>query len=139
MSDSVPPPVPLDWSTVVTELNGLATASLGRRADKVSNILAAADHSEAGVEAAVDQIAKMTIVFVDPVRLADLSYEMKAWVAARSGKPPPAPLGAAPQWTQANWDPGAVNALGSGGCIGATFVFLSVLVAGVCVVVGPTL
>lgn len=135
MSDSPTPAVPIDWTALIEELNALAVASLGKRAQKVSTVLAAANLSEAGIESAINQIARKTIVSVDPVRLADLAEEMKVRLAARCGKPMPAQQSKAPHWTEDYVDAGVLAALGdSGGCLGSTMLYLTVVAGSVVVV-----
>jgi hypothetical protein len=68
----------LDWSTVVTELQAMAEDALGNRARKVKDILGAADPSLAGIEAAIDQIPSISLLFVDSSRLEQLAQEMRA-------------------------------------------------------------
>ncbi len=68
----------LDWSAVVTELQAMAEDALGNRARKVKDILGAADPSQAGIEAAIDQIPSISLLFVDSSRLEQLAQEMRA-------------------------------------------------------------
>ena len=68
----------LDWSSIVTELQAMAEDALGNRARKVKDILGAADPSLAGIEAAIDQIPSISLLFVDSSRLEQLAQEMKA-------------------------------------------------------------
>jgi hypothetical protein len=68
----------LDMSSVVTELQAMAEDALGNRARKVKDILGAADPSIAGVEAAIDQIPSISLLFVDSSRLEQLAQEMRA-------------------------------------------------------------
>ncbi len=68
----------LDWSGVVTELQAMAEDALGNRARKVKDILGAADPSLAGIEAAIDQIPSISLLFVDSSRLEQLAQEMRA-------------------------------------------------------------
>ena len=68
----------LDWGAVVTELQAMAEDALGNRARKVKDILGAADPSLAGIEAAIDQIPSISLLFVDSSRLEQLAQEMKA-------------------------------------------------------------
>ena len=76
------PPQPsgphLDWATIVAELQAMAEDALGNRARKVKDILGAADPSLAGVEAAIDQIPSISLLFVDSSRLEQLAQEMRA-------------------------------------------------------------
>jgi hypothetical protein len=68
----------LDWSSIVAELQAMAEDSLGNRARKVKDILGAADPSLAGIEAAIDQIPSISLLFVDSSRLEQLAQEMRA-------------------------------------------------------------
>jgi hypothetical protein len=74
-----PPGVPqLDWNAIVAELQAMAEDALGNRARKVKDILGAADPSLAGIEAAIDQIPSISLLFVDSSRLEQLAQEMRA-------------------------------------------------------------
>jgi hypothetical protein len=86
LSDDFDPNTPVDWKSLVTELHDLALASLGRRSKPAINVLHLADYSEAGIEAAINQIESMRLLFVDPIRLGDLAYEMRMRLAGRVGK-----------------------------------------------------
>jgi len=68
----------LDWGSVVAELQAMAEDALGNRARKVKDILGAADPSLAGIEAAIDQIPSISLLFVDSSRLEQLAQEMRA-------------------------------------------------------------
>jgi hypothetical protein len=68
----------LDWASVVAELQAMAEDALGNRARKVKDILGAADPSLAGIEAAIDQIPSISLLFVDSSRLEQLAQEMRA-------------------------------------------------------------
>ena len=68
----------LDWNTIVAELQAMAEDALGNRARKVKDILGAADPSQAGIEAAIDQIPSISLLFVDSSRLEQLAQEMRA-------------------------------------------------------------
>jgi hypothetical protein len=76
------PPTPagpqLDWATIVGELQAMAEDSLGNRARKVKDILGAAEPSQTGIEAAIDQIPSISLLFVDSSRLEQLAHEMRA-------------------------------------------------------------
>jgi len=76
------PPSPagpqLDWAAIVAELQAMAEDSLGNRARKVKDILGAADPSIAGIEAAIDQVPSISLLFVDSSRLEQLAQEMRA-------------------------------------------------------------
>jgi len=68
----------LDWGGVVAELQAMAEDALGNRARKVKDILGASDQSLAGIEAAIDQIPSISLLFVDSSRLEQLAQEMRA-------------------------------------------------------------
>jgi hypothetical protein len=68
----------LDWGAVVAELQAMAEDSLGNRARKVKDILGAADPSLSGIEAAIDQVPSISLLFVDSSRLEQLAQEMRA-------------------------------------------------------------
>ncbi|HUZ85371.1 MAG TPA: DUF4388 domain-containing protein [Candidatus Baltobacterales bacterium] len=68
----------LDWASIVSELQAMAEDALGNRARKVKDILGAADPSLSGIEAAIDQIPSISLLFVDSSRLEQLAQEMRA-------------------------------------------------------------
>jgi len=68
----------LDWTSIVSELQAMAEDALGNRARKVKDILGAADGSLSGIEAAIDQIPSISLLFVDSSRLEQLAQEMRA-------------------------------------------------------------
>jgi len=68
----------LDWAAIVAELQAMAEDSLGNRARKVKDILGAADPSIPGIEAAIDQVPGISLLFVDSSRLEQLAQEMRA-------------------------------------------------------------
>ena len=76
------PPVPagpqLDWAAMVAELQAMAEDSLGHRARKVKEVLGRADPSGAGIQAAIDQVASISILFVDASRMEQLAQDMRA-------------------------------------------------------------
>jgi hypothetical protein len=76
------PPAPagpqLDWGSIVAELQAMAEDQLGNRARKVKDILGAADPSLSGIEAAIDQVPSISLLFVDSSRLEQLAQEMRA-------------------------------------------------------------
>jgi hypothetical protein len=78
---STTPPAPagqqLDWAAIVAELQAMAEDALGHRARKVKDILSVADPSIAGIEAAIDQIPTITLLFVESSRLEQLAQAMK--------------------------------------------------------------
>src|SRR5438094_9829433 len=54
----------LDWAAIVAELQAMAEDQLGNRARNVKDILGAADPSIAGIEAAIDQVASISLLLV---------------------------------------------------------------------------
>ena len=68
----------LDWAAIVAELQAMAEDALGNRARKVKDILGAADPSIPGIEAAIDQVPSISLLFVDSSRLEQLAQEMRA-------------------------------------------------------------
>jgi Domain of unknown function (DUF4388) len=72
----------LDWGSIVSELQAMAEDALGNRARKVKDILGAADPSLPGIEAAIDQIPSISLLFVDSSRLEQLAQEMRARLKA---------------------------------------------------------
>jgi len=72
----------MDFSTVVVELQMMAEDALGNRARKVKDILGAAEPSLPGIEAAIDQIPSISLLFVDSSRLEQLAQEMRARLKA---------------------------------------------------------
>ena len=68
----------LDWGAIVAELQAMAEDALGNRARKVKDILGAADPSLPGIEAAIDQVPSISLLFVDSSRLEQLAQEMRA-------------------------------------------------------------
>ena len=67
----------LDWQAIIAELQVMSEDALGNRARKVKDILGAADPSLAGVEAAIDQVPTISLLFVDSSRLEQLAQEMR--------------------------------------------------------------
>jgi hypothetical protein len=118
MSDESDPAAPPDWTALLDDLHALAVASLGKRSQKVINVLAAADQSETGIEAAIDQIEGMRVTFVDPLRLADLADAMRVVLATHTGQPLPARQSGVP-FLYGGSDPGFMAAAaGVTGCLG---------------------
>jgi formiminotetrahydrofolate cyclodeaminase len=88
MSYSPPPLPPIDWAALVAELEAQAGKALGNRAQKITDVLAAADRSYAGIDAAIDQIRRMRIFLVDRERLEQLAHKMKERLTTRAGPAP---------------------------------------------------
>jgi hypothetical protein len=120
----------VDLPAIVAELQAMAQEELGDRARKATDVLATAEQSVAGLEAAIDRIARTSLVFVDQSRMERLAYAMKARVASRVGLQPPAPRPeskaavevAPPQRSRWSWD----SLTDGGGCLenAAMFVFV---------------
>jgi hypothetical protein len=68
----------VDWDHVVSDLQQVTEEQLGNRSRKVKDVLAAADRSQAGIEAAIDQIPSISILFVDAARLEALANELRS-------------------------------------------------------------
>jgi hypothetical protein len=75
-----PPPnqVSVDWDAIVADLQQATDEALGNRSRKVKDILVSSDRSPAGIEAAIDQIPQISILFVDTARLESLANELRA-------------------------------------------------------------
>lgn len=71
-------PAGIDWEAMVGDLQQATDEALGNRSRKVKDILAAADRTQAGIEAAIDQIPQISILFVDTARLEQLAGELRA-------------------------------------------------------------
>jgi hypothetical protein len=128
MSDESDPAAPADWTALLDDLHALAVASLGKRSQKVINVLAAADQSETGIEAAIDQIEGMRVTFVDPVRLADLADAMKVVLATHTGQQLPARRSGVPRMFYGDSDPGFMAAAtGVTGCGGIVMCIVAAL------------
>lgn len=69
---------PVDWESVVAELQQITEDQLGNRARKVKDLLGAAERSRAGIQSAVDQIPTISILFVDASRLEALANDLRA-------------------------------------------------------------
>jgi uncharacterized protein DUF4388 len=68
----------VDWDHVVSDLQQVTEEQLGNRSRKVKDVLAAAERSQAGIEAAIDQIPSISILFVDAARLEALANELRS-------------------------------------------------------------
>jgi hypothetical protein len=68
----------VDWDQVVSDLQQVTEEQLGNRSRKVKDVLAAADRSQAGIEAAIDQIPSISILFVDASRLEALANDLRS-------------------------------------------------------------
>jgi hypothetical protein len=68
----------VDWEAVINDLQQMTEDALGNRSRKVKDVLAAADRSQAGVQAAIDQVPTISILFVDSSRLEALANDLRA-------------------------------------------------------------
>jgi hypothetical protein len=73
-----------DWDQVVIDLQQVTEEQLGNRSRKVKDVLAAAERSQAGIEAAIDQIPSISILFVDASRLEALANDLRARLQSNS-------------------------------------------------------
>lgn len=73
----VPPGQQPDWDAVVNDLQQYSDESLGTRARKVKEALAASDRSREGIEQTINQIPQLSILFVDAPRLEQLAEELR--------------------------------------------------------------
>jgi Domain of unknown function (DUF4388) len=67
-----------DWESIIADLQQATDEALGNRSRKVKDILASADRTQVGIEAAIDQIPQISILFVDTTRLESLAGELRA-------------------------------------------------------------
>jgi Domain of unknown function (DUF4388) len=74
----------VDWDQVVADLQQVTEEQLGNRSRKVKDVLAAADRSQAGIEAAIDQIPSISILFVDASRLEALANDLRTRLQTNS-------------------------------------------------------
>jgi len=84
--ESAPQPERSDpnWAEAINEMAGRADAVLGTRSKKVKELLFSAGHDRADVDATIEKIAELSIMFVDPSKLSALADEFRQ-VAARQG------------------------------------------------------
>jgi hypothetical protein len=71
-------PPGVDWESIVADLQQATDEALGNRSRKVKDILASADRTQPGIEASIDQIPQISILFVDTTRLESLAGELRA-------------------------------------------------------------
>jgi hypothetical protein len=74
----------VDWDQMVVDLQQVTEEQLGNRSRKVKDVLAAAERSQAGIEAAIDQIPSISILFVDASRLESLANDLRARLQSNS-------------------------------------------------------
>ena len=75
----------VDWEAVINDLQQMTEDALGNRSRKVKDVLAAAEPSQAGVEAAIDQVPTISILFVDSSRLEALANDLRARLRNHTG------------------------------------------------------
>jgi hypothetical protein len=88
----LPTPTPVqpgqqpDWDAVVGDLQQYSEESLGTRARKVKEALAASDRSREGIEQTINQIPQISILFVDQPRLEQLAEELRQRLRTHLGE-----------------------------------------------------
>jgi hypothetical protein len=70
--------VQANWDAIVADLQATTEEALGNRSRKVKDVLASAERSQAGIEAAINQIPTISILFVDSSRLEALAADLRA-------------------------------------------------------------
>jgi len=75
----------VDWEAAITDLQAMTEDALGNRSRKVKDVLGSADRTQAGLEAAIDQIPTISILFVDSSRLEALANDLRAKLATYTG------------------------------------------------------
>ncbi len=73
--------VGVDWAAVLSQMAGRADATLGTRAKKVKELLNASGHDRESVDHTIERISELSIMFVDPSKLANLAEEMRQMAA----------------------------------------------------------
>lgn len=90
-----PPPEPapvaeatgpqVDWEAAINDLQAMTEDALGNRSRKVKDVLSSAERTQAGLEAAIDQIPTISILFVDSSRLEQLANDLRAKLHTYTG------------------------------------------------------
>jgi hypothetical protein len=75
---AAPTRVQVNWDAVLADLQAATEEALGNRSRKVKDVLASADRSQTGIEAAINQIPTISILFVDSSRLEALAADLRA-------------------------------------------------------------
>jgi hypothetical protein len=75
----------VDWEAAINDLQAMTEDALGNRSRKVKDVLTSAERSQAGLEAAIDQIPTISILFVDSSRLEQLANDLKAKLHTYTG------------------------------------------------------
>jgi hypothetical protein len=73
--------VGVDWAAVLGQMAGRADATLGTRAKKVKELLNSSGHDRESVDHTIERISELSIMFVDPSKLANLAEEMRQMAA----------------------------------------------------------
>jgi hypothetical protein len=84
---AAPPPAAssVDWEAAINDLQSMTEDALGNRSRKVKDVLGSADRTRAGLEAAIDQIPTISILFVDSSRLEALANDLRAKLTTYTG------------------------------------------------------
>jgi hypothetical protein len=87
MPPSAPEPAAsnVDWEVAINDLQSMTEDALGNRSRKVKDVLGSADRTQAGLEAAIDQIPTISILFVDSSRLEALANDLRAKLSTYTG------------------------------------------------------
>jgi hypothetical protein len=67
----------VDWAEILSQMAGRADAALGTRAKKVKELLNSSGHNREDVEWTIERVSELSIMFVDPSKLAGLADEMR--------------------------------------------------------------
>lgn len=73
-----------DWAGAINEMAGRADAVLGTRSKKVKELLYGAEHNRESIDAAVEKVSELSIMFVDPSKLSSLADEFRE-IAQQTG------------------------------------------------------
>jgi hypothetical protein len=74
----------VNWASAISEMAGRADAVLGTRSKKVKELLFASSHDREAVDATIEKVAELSIMFVDPSKLSSLAEEFRQ-IAAQAG------------------------------------------------------
>jgi len=67
----------IDWAARIDQMASRADSVLGTRSKKVKELLYSTSHSQEDVEATLDKISELSIMFVDPSKLSALADDMR--------------------------------------------------------------
>ncbi|MFN2465576.1 MAG: DUF4388 domain-containing protein [Candidatus Dormibacteria bacterium] len=73
-----------DLGAAINEMAGRADSVLGTRSKKVKELLYASPHNREDIDATIEKIAELSIMFVDPSKLSSLAEEFRQ-IAGRTG------------------------------------------------------